>query len=62
MVAWEGAEKCIESSVGYLSENPNPKETSVSTFVFKLRPEGFGRANCTPEFRIAGAPRGSTTD
>ena len=30
----EGAQVRIESPVGYLSENPNPRETSVSTFVF----------------------------
>ena len=29
-----GARVRIESPVGYLSENPNPRETSVSTFVF----------------------------
>lgn len=39
-----GARVRIESPVGYLSENPNPRETSVSTFVFwGLRPEGARR-------------------
>lgn len=32
----EGAQIAIRKEIGYLSKNPNPKETSVSTFVFWL--------------------------
>lgn len=32
----DGAQIAIRREIGYLSKNPNPKETSVSTFVFWL--------------------------
>ena len=50
----EGAEVRIESPVGYLAENPNPKETSVSTFVFWVyAPKALG-GKLRFEFRKAG--------
>ncbi|WP_348717023.1 chondroitinase family polysaccharide lyase [uncultured Alistipes sp.] len=39
----EGAQIVLRRPIGYLAENPNPKETSVSTFVFWLyAPQAVG--------------------
>lgn len=50
----EGAGVRIESPVGYLSENPNPKETSVSTFVFWVYAPKALTGKLRFEFRKAG--------
>jgi len=49
-----GAQIVLRAPVGYLSENPDPKETSVSTFVFWLyAPEAVG-GSLRFEFRKQG--------
>lgn len=49
-----GAQLRIEAPVGYLAQNPNPKETSVSTFVFWLYAPKALEGSVRFEFRKQG--------
>lgn len=55
---WEwtkaGAQIALRQPIGYLAENPNPKETSVSTFVFWLYAPEAVEGSLRFEFRKAG--------
>ncbi len=49
-----GAQVAIRQEIGYLKENPNPKETSVSTFVFWLYAPEAVEGSLRFEFRKEG--------
>lgn len=50
----EGAQIALRRPIGYLAENPNPKETSVSTFVFWLYAPQAVEGSLRFEFRKQG--------